>query len=60
MTAYGQDGTNRIESDLSNVLSLQFAKPPTNFYYLVPQYIATLGSTNWQDLGFFRLKIGMP
>ena len=60
VTAYGQDGTNRIESDLSNVLSLQFAKPPTNFYYLVPQYTATLGSTNWMDLGFFRLKIGMP
>ena len=59
VTAY-PIGTNYNESVLSNILPVYFARPPANFYFLVPQYIATLGSTNWQDLGYFRLKIGPP
>jgi hypothetical protein len=58
--AYGYSGTNKVESNLSNILPLTWPAPPANAVMLVPQYIETLGSTNWQDLGFFRLKLGMP
>ena len=59
VTAYPA-GTNYNESGPSNILPVYFTRPPPNFYVLVPQYTATLGSTNWQDLGYFRLKIGPP
>ncbi len=59
-TAYALTGTNRIESDPSNQVSVRFPWPPARMAVLVPQYAATLGSTNWQDLGFFRLKLGLP
>lgn len=60
VTAYAWDQTNRMESDLSNILPLRFPPVPTNFVFLIPQYTATIAGTNWQDIGFFRVKIGMP
>lgn len=52
--------TNGLESDFSNILPVQFPPGPTNLAVLVPQYIATLTATNWQDIGFFRVRIGPP
>lgn len=60
VTAYAWDQTNRMESDLSNILPLRFPSTPSNFVFLIPQYTATIAGTNWQDIGFFRVKIGTP
>ena len=51
---------NGLESDVSNILPVYFSPPPTNLMVLVPQYIATLVGTNWQDIGFFRVRLGPP
>ena len=57
VTAYSQAG---VESALSDTVTCYFPPAPTGMVVMVPQWSATLGSTNWMDLGFFRLKIGMP
>lgn len=49
-----------IESDPSEELLVDVPAPPTNLMTVAVQWIGTLASTNWQDIGFFRLKIGPP
>ena len=56
VTAY----SNGLESDVSNILPVNFPPMPATLAVLVPQYIQTLSATNWQDLGFFRVKLGPP
>ena len=57
-TVYGTNYTSRIESAIANTVILRVPGPPTNMATLAVQWIGTLASTNWQDVGFFRLKIG--
>ena len=56
------NGTNiaTIESDPSNELTVLVPNPPTKLITVAVQYNATLATTNWQDMGFFRLKVGVP
>lgn len=53
VTAYD---TNRVESVPCPELMVQFSRPPSGLGVTV-QHAAQLESTNWQDVGFFRLKI---
>lgn len=48
--------SNGVESTLSNVLQVEVPEPPNNLRTLVLQASFDLTSTNWQDLGFLRLK----
>lgn len=50
--------TNTLESDPSNILVAQVPNPPPNLRTVTLQYSNTL--TNWQDTGYFRVKIGLP
>ncbi|HYG98864.1 MAG TPA: hypothetical protein VD837_07005 [Terriglobales bacterium] len=53
-TAYNALG---VESDFSNVVSTEIPHAPAQMRTLTLQYSADLSSTNWQDKGFFRIKI---
>jgi hypothetical protein len=53
-------GTNGLLSESSDVVSLLSPTPPPGLFILVPQYSATVLSTNWKDLGFFRVRIERP
>lgn len=53
-TAYNADG---IESDFSNVVVTEVPKPPALMRTVTLQYTATLPTTNWQETGFFQIKI---
>lgn len=53
VTAYD---TNRVESARCPELMVQFFNPPAGLGVVI-QHTAQLESTNWQDVGFFRLKI---
>lgn len=44
-----------LESDISNVIDAEVPSPPAHMRTVVMQYSGTL--TNWQDVGFFRLRI---
>lgn len=48
--------TNSLESAPSNVLIAEVPVPPSNLRTVVLQYGATV--TNWQDVGFFKVKLG--
>ena len=53
--------TNGLESDFSNTVTAEIPLPaPGNFRTVVLQYSGTILSTNWQDMGFFRIKSGTP
>lgn len=64
-TAYAK-GTNydgsvyTTESDPSKELLLIVPRPPEKMAVVAVQWAGTLASTNWTDMGFFRLKIGVP
>lgn len=47
-----------LESDISNVIEVEVPAPPANMRTVIVQYSGTL--TNFQDVGFFRLRIGIP
>lgn len=53
-TAYN---TQKVESDFSNTVTTEVLPAPGQMRILTVQYDATLTTTNWQDVGFFRLKI---
>jgi hypothetical protein len=64
-TAYtvgtNENGTNfYLESDPSKSLLIRVPAAPTNMATVAVQWVGTLASTNWTDMGFFRLKIGTP
>jgi hypothetical protein len=44
-----------LESDFSNVLTVQVPTAPKNMRTVILQYSNTL--TNWQDVGFFKLRL---
>lgn len=46
-----------VESVASNILPLEVPQSPAVMRSLAIQYNATLTGTNWQDAGWFRLKI---
>ncbi len=45
------------QSDLSNILPVEIARPPAAMRTVVLQFNASLATTNWQDAGFFRLRL---
>lgn len=47
-----------LESDISNVIEVEVPAPPSGMRTVIVQYSGTL--TNFQDVGFFRLRIGIP
>lgn len=53
-TAYD---ANKVESDFSNTVTVEVPQPPAFMRTIALQYSAQLPSTNWQDTGFFRIKI---
>ena len=60
VTAYGST-TNVAESDRSNILPVMFmGAGPTNLAVMVVDYISVIGTTNWQPIGSFRLRISPP
>lgn len=44
-----------VESDPSNVVTVEAPEPPENMRTLVIQYSGTI--SNWTDVGFFKLRI---
>lgn len=46
-----------IESDPSNVLTIEVPRPATNLRTLVLEASIDLSGTNWTDAGFFRLRL---
>lgn len=56
-TSTWTDSTNSIESDFSNIVIAEVPKAPGKLRTLTLQYTPILTSTNWQDVGFFRIKI---
>lgn len=57
-TAYTTNGTNKVESTLSDTLIVTIPKPPPNMKTFVMQWIGDIATTNWMDGVYFRLKIG--
>lgn len=60
VAAYYGSATNGIESELTTPIPVRWPPPPQNVVVLIPQYNTTLLKTNWQDIGFFRIKLGLP
>lgn len=46
-----------VESDFSNIVIAEVPEPPAQLRIVLLEYNASLTSTNWQDVGFFRVKI---
>ena len=54
-TAYTADGA---ESLPSNEVLWRVPRPPAQMRTIIVQWSGQVLSTNWQDVGFFRLKLG--
>ena len=53
--------SNRVESDFSNEVTVQFVRPPASLYTLAVEHALDLSNSNgWAEVGFFRLKINAP
>ncbi len=52
-TAYD---SNRVESARCPEIMVQFLNPPAGLGVVI-QHAPTITGTNWQDVGFFRLKL---
>lgn len=51
--------TNGVESAPSNQLSIEVPAPPASLRTLAVEHTLDISKTNgWQDLGFFRLRLG--
>jgi len=46
-----------VVSDPSNVVVAEVPRPPATMRTVIPQWSGTVASTNWQDVGFFRVRI---
>ena len=47
-----------LESVPSNEVIVEAPDPPPNARTVAVQYVPTISGTNWQDVGFFRLRLG--
>lgn len=54
-TAYTADGQ---ESLPSNEVAWSVPSPPMNARTVIVQWTGAVATTNWQDVGFFRIRIG--
>lgn len=46
-----------LTSEPSDILLVEIPQPPPAMRLIVPQWSATVAGTNWQDVGFFRIRI---
>lgn len=56
-TAYTTNG-GFVESLPSNLVFVRVPPPPAKLVTVAVQWNGSVVSTNWQDAGFFRLKLG--
>lgn len=53
-TAYN---AQKVESDFSNTVTTEVPEPPKVMRTVTLEFNSSLSTTNWQDVGFFRIRI---